>query len=290
MIYECPQCRTPQKAGQTVCPHCRAEFEGPVPADALVPSAVTSSAVVPSAVVSDEAISAVPDALLAPEPLPSEDSPAADAAPPSEDVPAEAPDAVSAGSEPYLTPPSYVPPPYAPPLSTASQALSQPPPTPPVGRLTRALLVAFPLVLILVLGGVYLAGTLNTEAESVLAPVPAVTAPSPPPFAGSAPVMLGSGSNTNDGTDPHVKLLAGRWVSKSDDFYVFNPDGTGSRGSALNPSADQSFLWGLVQNRLMLYGSKNETLRFNAGPDNDTVFLGPQTGHYVQYSRAKTST
>ena len=287
MIYECPQCRRPQEAGQTVCPHCRAEFDGPVPADAIVPA----EAAVPAEAGSEAQLAGVE---AVPEPLPPVTS-AAEAAPLEEDAPAEerqdAPAAAPAGSAPYLTPPSYAPPPYTPPLSADTQSSYLPPNAPPLGRLTRALLVAFPIVLVLVLGGVYLAGTLNMESDSVPIPPPAVAAAAPMPPAtvtNPAPVMLGGGTNTNDGADPHVKLLAGRWVSKSDDFYVFNSDGTGSRGSALTPSADQSFLWGLVQNRLMLYGTKNETLRFNTGPDSDTVFLAPQTGHYVQYSRAKS--
>ena len=286
MIYECPQCGRPQEAGQTVCPYCRAEFDGPVPADAIVPAA----AVVPAEAASEAPLAGEE---TVPEPLPPVS--AAEAAPVNEDTAAEdgkdAPAAAPTGSAPYLTPPSYAPPPYTPPLSADTQSSYLPPNAPPLGRLTRVLLVAFPIVLVLVLGGVYLAGTLNTDSDSGPLPPPTVAAAAPMPPAtvtNPAPVTLSGGTNTNDGADPHVKLLAGRWVSKSDDFYVFNSDGSGSHGSALNPSADQSFLWGLVQNRLMLYGTKNETMRFNVGPDSDTVFLAPQTGHYVQYSRAKS--
>ncbi len=314
MIYECPQCQTPQEAGETVCPHCHAEFDGPVPADAIVPAAEPAGA---------EALAAAPEEPLSKEPVTAETLPvtaetlpvaeeaaaseqeaAADtsapvpkaepgdqaAAPPS--AAAEAPP--PSGPAPYLTSPSYSPPPYSPPSSTVTPLPYTTPVNaggPSLGRLTRALLIAFPIVLVLVLGGVYLAGTLNIDSDAVPEPLPVVHAatPLPPaPAANAAAVTLQGGSNTNDSTDPHVKLLAGRWVSKSNDFYVFNSDGTGTRGSALNPTGDQPFLWGLVQNRLMLYGAKNETLRFNVGPDSDTVFLAPQTGHYVQYSRAKS--
>lgn len=307
MIYDCPQCRMPQEAGQTVCPYCHAEFDGPVPADAVVPESHAPPA---------EALPEVSEPPLSEEPLAEETAPEAEpiaeeaaseeeepasgeAGPLNEAGPTVAAEALSpapSGPAPYLTPPSYAPPPYSPPLS-AVMPLSYTAPSniggPPLGRLTRALLIAFPIVLVLVLGGVYLAGALNTDSDTdvVPLPTPAVSAPAPlpAPAPDTSPVTLsGSGSNTNDGTDPHIKLLAGRWVSKADDFYVFSPDGTGSRGSALNPSGDQPFLWGLVQNRLMLYGAKNETLRFNVGPDSDTVFLAPQTGHYVQYSRAKS--
>ena len=313
MIYDCPQCGTPQEAGQTVCPHCNAEFDGPVPADAVVPAAEPAPA---------ETLSTIPDtplveAAAAPEEAAaSEEAAPGEAVPPTEDAPAledaplreaealdetappiiasEVPFPAPSGPAPYLTPPSYAPPPYYSPSSSSVTPLPYTAPSglgaPPLGRLTRALLIAFPIVLVVVLGGVYIAGALNTESDVVPLPAPTASAQAlpPTPAANTAPVTLSGGSNTEDGTDPHVKLLAGRWISKSDDFYVFNPDGTGSRGSALNPSADQPFLWGLVQNRLMLYGAKNETLRFNAGPDSDTVFLAPQTGHYIQYSRAKS--
>ncbi len=284
MIYDCPQCRTPQEAGRTVCPHCHAEFDGPVPADAVVPDAVPAPA---------EATPAVPDAPLAEVEAAPEETAATEEAAPTPTIAAEASSPSPSGPAPYLTPPSYAPPPYSPSLSSVTPLPYTTPSRagePPLGRLTRALLLAFPIVLVLVLGGVYLAGALNTSSDVVPLPAPSVSAQALPPAPASAsePVTLSGGSNTNDGADPHVKLLAGRWVSKSDDFYVFNPDGTGSRGSALNSSGDLPFLWGLVQNRLMLYGAKNEILRFNVGPDSDTVFLAPQTGHYVQYSRAKS--
>ena len=306
MIYDCPQCGTPQEAGQTVCPHCHAEFDGPVPANAVVPAAEPAPAeampAIPDAPLAEAeavpgAISATEEDALGEAMPPVEAAPLSEDAPPVEAVPptiaAEAPSPAPSGPAPYLTPPLYAPPPYSPSLSnvtplpyTASSGIGGP----PLGRLTRTLLIAFPIVLVLVLGGVYLAGTLNTDSDVVPITAPTVSAQAlpPAPAANTAPVTLQGGSNTDDGTDPHVKLLAGRWVSKSDDFYVFNSDGTGSRGSALNPSGDQPFLWGLVQNRLMLYGAKNETMRFNVGPDSDTVFLAPQTGHYVQYSRAKS--
>lgn len=316
MIYECPQCQKPQEAGQVVCPYCLAEFDGPVPDDAIMPTEAETTPVAASAAeaVTAEAdpvpeISAkaypAPEAITAaeidpgPMPLdpPNRDSPAETVKP----APAMAPPVVESlppalgGPEPYLTPPTYAPPTYAPPLYTPPSAEMTGAPYKPVpptlGKLSRALLIAFPVVLVLVLLGVYLASSLNSDSSEV-GPEPPVAARTeaapPPPAPVGSPLLLQGGSNTNDGSDYRVKLLAGRWTSKSDNFYVFNADGTGSRGSTTNPNGEQSFLWGLVQNRLMLYGSKNETLRFNAGPDNDTVFLSPQTGRYVQYSRAKS--
>lgn len=306
MIYECPQCQMPQAAGQTVCPHCHAEFDGPVPDDAIVlpgteamPTGPEAELAGPEAEPAGEAAVGSAKAYPAaaekagpqsdPGPMPLDPPSAADAAPPvsAAPPPATSPPPVSSGSEPYLTPPSYAPPPYTPPVAGMPYA----PAAAPFGKLTRVLLIAFPVVFVLVLLGVYFAGTLNTEAdtapEQAISTRPEAVAPPPPAPVGD-PVLLQGGSNTNDGSDPRVKLLAGRWTSKADTFYVFNADGTGSRGSTADPSKEQSFLWGLVQNRLMLYGSKNEALRFSTGPDNDTVYLAPQTGHAIQYSRVKT--
>ena len=70
---------------------------------------------------------------------------------------------------------------------------------------------------------------------------------------------------------------------------MFNSDGTGSHGNPVTQQPEQTFLWGLVQNRVMLYRDKNEMLRFNAGPDDDTIFLAGETGSYIQYSRSKTT-
>ena len=305
MIYECPQCQMPQAAGVTLCPQCHAEFDGPVPDDAIVPLVETAPAEAnPAEANPAETLPLEASPVAAPllEPVTVESGPgpmpldlppmaeealsAEEAPPPGTVSPLVAPD-----TQTYLTPPSYTPPPYTPPVSGITETPYAPPPAPPLGGLTRALLIAFPIVLVLVLGGVYFANTLNTDTdtapEMVAVARPQAPTPAAPP-ADVAPVTMQGGSNTNDGSDPRVKLLAGRWVSKSDDFYVFNSDGTGSRGSTVKSQAEQSFLWGLVQNRLMLYGAKNETLRFNTGPDNDTVFLGPQIGHYVQYSRAKS--
>ena len=320
MIYECPQCQKPQEAGQTVCSYCRAEFDGPVPDDAMVlleadavpAEPVTVEPVHAESVPIEEAAEGAAKVYPAPEAAAANTAAEIDPGPmpldpPGRDISSETAEHVAAaasppvtssssvsspppppsGSQPYLTPPTYVPPPYTlPPAGTPYK------PVPPsLGKLTRALLIAFPIVLILVLLGVYFAGSLNSDSSEAVPEPPVAarteTAPPPPAPVGN-PLLLQGGTNTNDGSDYRVKLLAGRWVSKSDNFYVFNADGTGSRGSTTNPAGEQSFLWGLVQNRLMLYGSKNETLRFNTGPDNDTVFLGPQTGHYVQYSRAKS--
>lgn len=286
MIYECPNCQTPQEAGQTVCPHCHAEFDGPVPSDAIVPPADAAA----SSTVSDET-AVLPDA-----PLPGD--PASEAAmPPTGEAalpPFEAAAAPSALVE--VTPAAGAPafPPaqaYTPPEDFSQQPV---PSEPPFGRLSRVLLIAFPVVLVLVLGSVFYTNSLNSDADTAPVPLPAVhsSVPAAPPPAApvTSPTYLQGGGNTNNAADdPRAKLLAGRWASKSGDYYVFNSDGTGSRGNPVKQQPEQAFLWGLVQNHVMLYMDKNEMLRFNAGPDDDTIFLAGETGSYIQYSRSKAT-
>ena len=286
MIYECPQCHAPQEAGQTACPHCHAQFDGPVPDDAIIPPA-EQAALAEQAVATEQAVTA-PITEAAPDPIP-----LAKEEPRLEEV---KPPPAPASSQPYLTPPSYSPPAYLSPLPAPPAAPAPPLMRQPFGGLSRALLIAFPIVLVLVLGSIYFVNNLNTGSETVAetAPMPPVAMPppvSPPaiPTPVGSPVYLQGGANTNNaGSDPRAKMLAGHWEAKSGGYYVFNTDGTGQRGSAANPQKDQSFLWGLVQNRLMLYMDKNETLRFNPGPDDNTIYLGAQTGHYVQYARDKS--
>ena len=269
MIYECPQCEAPQEAGATVCPRCHAHFDGPVPEDAIVPPPLPRS---------EPPASPVSAALGGTEPGPSV----------LEEVKPPAPE-----------PPEAFPPPapYMPPYSAPDAA---PPPHAgqPLAGLSRALLFAFPIVLVLILGGVYFANTVNTGSDATPAPAAVVKAP-PPPAAPPAPIgspvyLPGSANATVSDADRRTKILVGRWASKALDFYVFNADGTGSRGNEARQQDNQSFLWGLVQNRIMLYTDKgtstekNEMLRFSAGPDDNTVFLGPETGHYIQFERAKT--
>ena len=297
MIYECPNCQTPQEAGQTVCPNCRAEFDGPVPSDAIVPPADSAAPADAAGIVSEEATVYSGQTAASGEAEPGEAEPGEAgfeaAAPPAGEtvLPAAAPSPlveVPAPANPPAFPPvqSYTPPPDTPPPPRLSE--------PPFGKLSRVLWIAFPVVLVLVLGGIFYSNSLNSDADTAPVPLPAVhsSAPAvPPPTApATAPNYLQGGGNTNStADDPRIKMLAGRWESKSGDYYVFNSDGTGSHGSPAKQQPEQTFLWGLVQNRVMLYRDKNEMLRFNAGPDDDTIFLAGETGSYVQYSRSKTT-
>ena len=334
MIYECPNCQTPQEAGQTICPRCHAQFDGPVPDDAVVPAldAAAAEGSAPEAAAEGSAPEAAAEG-SAPETAPTTAAPpeappvfAAPEAPPVFAAP-EAPPVFAAPEAPPVfavpeAPPVFAAPeappvfaaPEAPPAAAPSPLTAVSPPgaqaypdapayppqsyaprqpvTPPFGSLSRVLLIAFPIVLVLVLGGVFWANSLNSDADTAPAPLPAVrsSALAPPPAAPvSTPTILqGAGNGSSTADDPRAKMLAGRWESKSGNFYVFHSDGTGSRGNPATQQPEQPFLWGLVQNRLMLYRDKNEQLRFNAGPDDDTIFLAGPTGPYVQYSRSKT--
>lgn len=293
MIYECPQCRMPQEAGCTVCPRCHAEFDGPVPDDAVVPVRTTpaANAAAPVTEANAQAAEAAAPAANA-EALQEAEEPA----PGAEEPAVEANPLTQADAQPFLTPPSfqtppappsYVPPPYVSPTPA-------PPLRPPLGRLARVLLVAFPIVLLLVLGTVYFANSLNTDADNPpVSPPPASSAPGPAPVSSApaaAPVLLQGGANTAvTEADARTKLLIGRWENKAGDFFVFSSDRTGTQGNVAQPQGDTPFSWGLVQNRLMLYREKNTPLRFNAGPDNNTIFIAAQTGHYVQFTRKVTS-
>jgi hypothetical protein len=301
MIYECPSCRTPQEAGQTICSHCHAQFDGPVPSDAIIPA--TSEPELPSAIEAKPITETDPTAetSVAPtEPISGEpileaqvqaaesEAQTEDAAPPLVEVPppiTPKPEPAS-NSQPYLTAPTYSPSAFTAP-ETASSSL-----TPP-SKLARPLLIAFPLILLLVLGSIFYANSLNTGSDTLPMPPPApvthASVPIAPAPITSPTVLQGAGNTNNTSDDPRAKMLAGHWVAPSGNFYVFNSDGTGSRGNPVKQQQEQTFLWGLVQNRLMLYMNQNETLRFNAGPDDNTIFLGAQTGHYIQFTRSKTS-
>ncbi len=321
MIYDCPQCGTPQEAGTTICPHCRAQFDGPVPDDAVLPQdfVAPAAAAVPEAAAPEAALSETHDSEAHGSEARVYDAPESDETPPqsvppetpadaetisaaaeADSIPAEAGPAVievkpppATGDQPYLTPPSYSPPPYVPP----SYSPPPPPMRPPLGSLTRALLIAFPIVLILVLGGVYFASSLNSGADISDPPLPVQPARSSalPPAPIGAPVTLSGGSNSSvPDNDPRSRQLVGRWQAKSGEEYEFSADGTGTHkgpaAAGASPAPpEQSFTWGVAQNKVMLYMSQDQTLRFNPGPDNNAIFLASQAGRYIQYARVKNT-
>ena len=333
MIYECPNCHAPQASGRTACRHCGAEFDSPVPDDAFVPEgtapepdtaapsepgpvepaapeAETVGAAVyeapapqeaePMAVepvetepIAQEAIVAQEAAVQEAEPLqPQLDTPA----PPLSAAPPAPAETLPYQSPPYSAPAYQAAPTYADQADTAS-----PPPAPqrpPPGKaLTRALLIAFPIVLVVVLGAVFFARSLDSGQDTAPAPLPVIAAaptPAVTPASSGAPaappyVLNGTVATSTADDDPRTRRMVGRWESKNLDFYVFNENKTGIRGSLTGKGPQGTFLWTLVQNHLILHGDKEEQLTYSKGPDEDTMFLRSASGgKYVQYTRTKT--
>ena len=271
MIYECPNCHVPQAAGRTSCHHCGAEFDGPVPVDALVPETAAAA-------------DAAPVNAAMPEP------------PVVQEVYATPQASREAEPPVYQSPPPYQPPPsYQPAPGYQQPAYAPPPPAAAGFRLPKALLIAIPIVLVLVLGAVFFANSLNQGGDASTPPpaaAPAVAelaAPAPMPH-GSPLVLSGSaGAAGSTGSNPSTAWLIGRWQSKSTDFYVFNENGTGYRGSISGKQEKESFLWVLVQKQLVLYADaeKPEKLAFSQGSDDATMYLRDTNGRYVQYTRTK---
>ena len=312
MIYECPHCHAPQEAGHTACPECGAEFDGPVPEDAILPAAVSPAAAV---------INTAEPAAVAPEPLPeavldtpAEARPVIDVAPPAADFTPPAADFTVTPAEPVLEtvrPPTeelpyqqstYQQSTYQPPSYSATPAYS-PPPLPtsgaqayttrraPASPLPKILLIALPFVLLLVLVGYLVSRSSDGGSDTASTALP-VTAPVPPTPAAApigSPTVL-PGGTTTAADDTRVKWLAGRWQASNSDFYVFNPSGSGSQGSVSGKLPTQDFLWRIVGNQLMLYGApKDQEVRFSVGPDDNTVYLRDSAGKPVQFSREAQS-
>lgn len=290
MIYECPNCHVPQAAGHTACHQCGAEFDSPVPEDALVPA----ETIVPELGLHEEAVPEVVS--LADEPaLETRASETRAPEPPVlEEVFAPAPQFQPSEMPPYQAPSAYQPAPgYLPPAYT--------PPLAPVSRfsLPKVLLIAIPIVLLFVLGAVFFANSLNQSADTAPA-APALTVPDTtmpvvaPPVPHGSPLVLSGGSVSSASTtdsNPNIAWLVGRWQNPSTDYYVFNENGTGYRGSSGGKQAKGSFLWVLIQKQLVLYAdaAPPEKLAFSKGSDEATMFLRGTDGRYVQYTRSKTS-
>ena len=290
MIYECPNCHVPQSAGHTACHQCGAEFDSPVPEDAIVPP----ETVTPELALHEEA---VPEMVgLAEEPALETHAPETRAPEPPvlEDVFAPPPQFQPSEMPAYQAPPSYQSAPgYLPPAYTA--------PLVPASRfsLPKALLIAIPIVLLFVLGAVFFANSLNQSADTATA-TPALTVPDTtmpvvaPPVPHGSPLILSGGTGGSASTtdsNPNIAWLVGRWQNKATDYYVFNDNGTGYRGSSGGKQAKGSFLWVLNQKQLVLYAdaAAPEKLAFSQGNDDSTMYLRGSDDRYVQYARAKTS-
>ncbi len=278
MIYECPSCHTPQAAGRTSCPQCGADFEGPVPDDAVVPEPAQAAATTTEAdAVTETEAPALPDVETTPPSTPPAPPPQAPAFQPPPPPPMPT----------YQPPPAYAPPAY----QTAPSGLTF------GGKLPRALLIGIPIVLVLVLGAVFFTRNLDQGSDASSAPLPPVSAPAPAPSAPlpaptpiSPPITLsGGGTSSGDNSGP-AKFLVGRWQAKSSDFYVFNDNSTGSRGSISGKQPKSVFVWVLAQNQLTLYtDNKPEKLVYSPGADDDSMFLRGEDGRYVEYKRTKVN-
>ena len=265
---------------------------------AVEPVAVEPVAIEPVAIepVAIEPVAVEPVALEAPakeakpQPLPVDmDAPPPEVVPlppaPSETLPYQ--------SSPYRVPAAQSAPTYA---EEAEAAEREAPalPSPPLSQaLTRALLIAAPIVFVFVLGAVFFARSLESGPDTAPAPMPAAVsvptntvtpsgAPAVPPY-----ILNGAGASAGAEADPHARHLVGRWESKKLDYFVFNENMTGTRGSATGGGPVGTFLWTLAQNRLILYADKQEKLTYTRGPDGDTIFLRMKGGKYVQYMRVK---
>lgn len=304
------------------CPECGAEFDGPVPDDALVPDALVPDTVPGTAAV--EAASPEPDQETEPLPEAILDAPTADTATAAEEVPETSPlpeppapsqeasvrepaleaaapeppllETVRPAPEelpyqrstyqppPYIPPPAYAPPPTLPSGGAQAYTAKRTPP----GVLPKVLLIAAPIVLILVVGGLIFSHNLDGGSDTTPPPMP-VTAPDEPLRPAAAPVgspTIMAGGTTTGAGDSRVQWLAGRWQAKNTDFYVFNANGSGSQGSVTGKLPTQNFLWRIVGSQLMLYGApKDQQVRFGVGPDDNTVYLHDSAGKPVQFTR-----
>ena len=253
MIYECPNCHTPQASGRTACRHCGAEFDSPVPDDAFLPDGTAPEpppapvmAAVPEPVVpaveAEGTGAAVYDAPTAQEAEPIAAEPVAagpimqetagkEAEPlpfqPDISTPAlEVPPPPAAETLPYQSSPYPAPAQQSAPTDAGRADTAADPPAPPrqplEKTLTRALLIAFPIVLIVVLGAVFFARSLDSGQDTAPAPLPPI-APASTSAATSASsgtpappyVLNGAAATTGADEDPRTRRMVGRWESKS---------------------------------------------------------------------------
>ena len=266
MMYECVRCKTVLAAGSTECPQCGMKFDRPIPDDATLSEQPLQQdeVIVPPPPVMEEEVVPPP-------------SPAGYITPVPNPYPAPAPA-------------SYSPPPPMPVYVT-------PPSSSGLSSTNKILLIAVPLCLILLVGSFFIIQSLNQGNNTPAAPPQVATttpsvAPPPPAAPGLAPLEAspgaGGGTSPSDANNP-TQFLVGRWQSKSQNFYVFSGDGSGSRGAVSDSKNNENFTWALINNELDVHGSKDEKLAYSPGPDHNTMFLRQANGHYEQYSRVANS-
>lgn len=284
MIYECPTCHAPQAAGRTACHNCGAEFDGAVPDDATLPEPVAAPEPAPA-----------PQASVAPAALPPAQEPVMTVAAPSEEPPilqeVKPPPATPDESPVYQPAPFQPPPPYVPPPVYPGY-----PSAPPKSglQIPKAVWIAVPLALVLVLGVVFFVNSLNGDTDTpqpLSTPGPVAAPPDSTPAAPGDPLFLSGGQSfSRAGNFAVTKWLVGRWQAKTTDYYVFNDDGTGLGGTVTGKLTPETFRWVLVQNQLILTGDKQQKLVLGKGAGDSSILLRGADGRYVEFSRAKPGT
>jgi hypothetical protein len=178
----------------------------------------------------------------------------------------------------------------------------------------RVIAAVVALGVVLVLAAIYAIYTFShTSVPNTSAPTPIASASTPPPGPARrsptysrpgmsdtspappgnlAPVQLSGGTGSPSGTAAAGSgdaALQGRWQAKNMDFYVFNTDGTGARGSATNPAKNDTFTWVVTDNQLVLNGKKEERITFSTGPDASVLYLRMPDGRNVKFAKTGTS-
>jgi len=101
-----------------------------------------------------------------------------------------------------------------------------------------------------------------------------------------APVTLPTGTGGTAAAQTGDASVVGRWRAKNMDYYQFNSDGTGARGSLSGGRKSESFSWVVNDNQITLSAKREEKLAFNSSPDNNTLYLRLPSGVYTQFQRA----
>lgn len=275
MIYECPNCHVPQAAGQTSCYNCRAEFSGPVPADATVPEKITAGRA-PGASPAPEfsSHSARPQAVYS---APPETRPQTSAAPQT-------------------------------PLPPSINDLPQPSQSPFADwSPSRWLMIGVPILLVLIVGAIIFLNNRSAEPVAVAPSIPPdMSAPGQQPMApnpigipispgqpasgggGSAMVLPGNSGNSSPAApNQDSSWLIGRWQNKATDFYLFNQNGTGQQNTVSGKLAKGKFLWALLPKEIVLYADSDppKKMPITRGSDDKSLYIRDDSGHFVLYLR-----
>jgi hypothetical protein len=156
------------------------------------------------------------------------------------------------------------------------------------------LLAGAALGILLLAGVIYFIINLGQTAVSSSPPpsAPMISQPVGP----IQPVSTQTMTPTSPGAAPSSGAVAeaapvGRWMTKTFDFYEFDKDGTGSRGSVNDGKPATTFSWAVVRNQLNLSisskGSAVERVPFSYGPGGGTLYLRQPDGRYLEYTKSE---